>query len=168
MGFVDSPETRERLQLMAEKDWLRGYVLYVSDRPCAFWVGALHQGTFSSDYLGFDSEFAKHSVGTYLVTKVIERFCNGSEGQVACVDFEPGYSQYKEGLANQKWQEVSTYIFAPSLRGISLNLVRTLTVGTDHWLKNILRRTSLLQKIKKQWRTYAAEKSAKPRVAAVQ
>jgi CelD/BcsL family acetyltransferase involved in cellulose biosynthesis len=168
VGFADTVEIRERLQLMAAKDWLRGYVLYVADQPCAFWVGALHQATFSSDYLGYDSEYSKYSAGTYLVTKVIERFCGASDGQVKCVDFEPGYAQYKEGLSNQNWQELSTYIFAPSLKGIGLNLVRTMTVGMDQWLKNLLRRTSLLQKIKKQWRTYVADRSAKQRVAVAQ
>jgi hypothetical protein len=90
VGFFDSAHTREQLRLKAERGWLRGYVLYLADRPCAFWVGDLNGNTFGSDYVGYDPEFASHSPGMYLVVRVIEGFCDGHREGVTDVDFGTG------------------------------------------------------------------------------
>src|SRR5208282_4893805 len=160
VGFMDGPEMRARLRFKAERGWLRGYVLYFAERPCAFWLGDINGTTFGSDYIGYDAEFASHSPGMYLVMKVIEGFCNGNQEGVTAVDFGPGNAQYKEVLSNQRWQETALYIFAPSLRGISLNLVGSSIGGLDQAIKKALTRTSLLQKIKKYWRAHARPKEA--------
>jgi CelD/BcsL family acetyltransferase involved in cellulose biosynthesis len=163
VGFMDSPEMRERLRLKAEKGWLRAYVLYLAERPCAFWIGDMNQGTFGGDYIGYDTEFGKYSPGMFLQTKVIEGFCDGNREGVTAVDFGPGNAQYKELLSNQRWRETSVYIFAPSLKGISLNLVRTLFGGMDQTIKKALARTSLLQRMKKSWRAHVTPKEATQR-----
>jgi hypothetical protein len=161
VGFIDSPKMREGLRLKAEKGWLRAYVLYLAGRPCAFWVGDMNQGTFGGDYVGFDPEFGKYSPGMFLLTKVLEGFCDGNREGVSAVNYGPGYAQYKELLSNQRWQEASVYIFAPSLKGISLNLVRTIVAGMDQTIKRALEGIGLLQKIKKVWRTRVTPKEAK-------
>jgi hypothetical protein len=154
VGFRDTPETREGLRLKAEKGWLRGYVLYFGDRPSAFWLGDVNEGTFGSDCIGYDAEFASHSPGMYLVMKVIEGFCDGNRDGVTGIDFGPGKAQYKEVLSNQTWRETSMYIFAPSLKGVSLNVVRSTIEGLDQGIKKVLAQTNLLQKIKKRWRNH--------------
>jgi len=152
VGFFDTPIARQHLRLHAERGCLRGYVLYLGGDPCAFWIGDINQGTFGSDYLAFDSAFGKYSPGMYLITKVIEGFCDGPREGVTALDFGPGHAQYKEVLSNQEWRETCIYIFAPTIKGISLNLVRTLISGMDQTVKRILVRTKLLQKVKKAWR----------------
>ena len=158
VGFVDSPEMRQGLRLLASNGWLRAYVLYLVERPCAFWIGDINQGTFGSDFIGYDTEFGKYSPGMFLATKVIEGFCNGNREGVTGIDFGPGNAQYKEVLSNQTWRETAVYIFAPTLKGIGLNLVRTLIGGVDQTIKKMLASTGLLQKIKKRWRTHATPK----------
>jgi hypothetical protein len=160
VGFVDGPEMRERLRFKAQRGWLRGYVLYFAERPGAFWLGDINGATFGSDYIGYDAEFASHSPGMYLVMKVIEGFCDGNREGVTGVDFGPGNAQYKEVLSNQRWRETALYIFAPSLKGISLNLVRSSIGGIDQAIKKVLTRTNLLQRIKKHWRAHARPKEA--------
>lgn len=155
VGFFDTPAARNHLRLKAERGWLRGYVLYLGGKPCAFWIGDINQGTFGSDYLAFDAAFGKYSPGMFLITKVIEGFCDGHQDGVTAVDFGPGHAQYKEVLSTHEWRETSIYIFAPTLRGISLNLARTSISGVDQVLKKALARTKLLQKIKKAWRANA-------------
>jgi len=162
VGFVDKPETREHLRLKAERGWLRGYVLYVAERPLAFWIGDINQNTFGSDYLAYDAEFGKYSPGMVLITKVIEGFCDGNREGVSAVDFATGHAQYKEVLSNQRWSEVSVYICAPSAKGIGLNMVRSFIGGMDQAIKKALAHTTLLQKIKKAWRNHAKPKEALP------
>jgi len=158
VGFFDSAGTREQLRLKAEKGWLRGYVLYLAERPCAFWIGDVNGNTFGSDYVGYDAEFANHSPGMYLVVRVIEGFCDCHREGVTEVDFGTGHAQYKQVLSNQEWCETSAYIFAPTFKGVSINLLRSLIVGIDQTVKKALVRTNLLQKVKKVWRGHARPK----------
>ena len=162
VGFIDSPERREQLRFMAERGCLRGYILYIAERPCAFWMGNVNRTTFISDYTAYDPEFEKYSPGMCLILKVIEGFCAGDREGVKEVDFATGYAQYKEVLANREWDEESVYIFAPTIKGISLNLVRSFIVGIDQAVKRALAQTSLLQRIKKRWRVRVTAKKATP------
>jgi hypothetical protein len=160
VGFMDSPVTRDQLRLKAERGWLRAYVLYIAGRPCAFWIGDLNRSTFGSDYLAYDAKFEKYSPGMCLMLKVIEGFCDGNREGVTEIDFATGYAQYKEVLSNRKWEEESVYIFAPSFKGVGLNLVRSLFVGIDQAAKMVLARTNVLQRLKKGWRSRARSKEA--------
>lgn len=158
VGFFDTPALRSQWRLKAERRWLRGYVLYLMGRPSAFWVGDLNEGTFGSDYLAYDAEFGKYSPGMFLIYKAIEDLCMGNSERVSAIDFAPGHAQYKQVLSNQKWSETSVYIFAPRIKAICLNLIRTLVGGTDQAVKSLLVRTNLLQRVKKAWRAHARSK----------
>ena len=72
VGFTSSPQMRQRLEFEAAKGWLRGYVLYFEEKACAFWIGSLYQGTFYSDFIGYDADYAKFSPGLYLVINALE------------------------------------------------------------------------------------------------
>jgi CelD/BcsL family acetyltransferase involved in cellulose biosynthesis len=159
VGFVDCAQTRKQLRLKAARGWLRGFVLYVADRPCAFWLGDINEHTFGSDYIGYDAEFATYSPGMYLVMKVIEGFCDGGREGVSGIDFGTGDAQYKQILSNRGWREVSVYMFAPTLKGISFNLVRTIIGRADQAVKTILVRTKLLRRVKKTWRDHVKLKN---------
>lgn len=160
VGFANTPARREGLRLMAARGWLRAYVLYLGDRPCSYLIGDINQGIFGADYNGFDPEFGKYSPGMFLMTKIIEGFCSAEGERVTGIDFGPGYAQYKEILSNQQWQETAVHIFAPSVKGVSLNLTRTVVAGADRAIKNVLARMGLLSKIKKQLRERARPKEA--------
>lgn len=164
VGFSDSSAMRIRLRLKAEKGWLRAYVLYANGSPKAFWIGTLCQDVFHSDYMGYVPEFAQYSAGTYLVMKVIEGFCaNAANGKVSALDFGLGDSEWKEHLANRCWPDGPVYIFAPSVRGLGLNAVRTPVLLVDRLARNVLERTKLIARVKKFWRnrkTTAEQKEA--------
>ena len=162
VGFADNAGMREGLRLKAERGWLRGYVLYLAGKPSAFWIGDINQDTFGSDYLGYDAELGKYSPGMFLTLKVIEGFCENSGEGVRAVDFATGHAQYKEVLSNQSWTESSTHIFAPTLKGISINAFRSLVGEINRAVKAVLERTNLLRKIKKSWRDRAKPKEASP------
>ena len=158
IGFVDNIETRQRLQLVAQKGWLRTYVLYVGNRPWAFWMGELYQGTFHSGHMGYDPDFSQYSPGMYLIMKVVEGLYHPeSAGQVSEIDFGQGDGEWKTHLANCEWTEGPVYIFAPTLRGLRLNAVRTPIVLADRIGRQALG-TRLLARVKKLWRSRVAYK----------
>lgn len=153
VGFIDTPSMRERLRLQAEKKWLRGYVLYLAGAPCAFWIGTIYGSRFHSDYMGYDSRFSAHSPGMFLIMKVIEGFCGAGAGdKVDRIDFGLGDAQYKEVLGDTMWQEHSFYVFAPSVRGVWLNAVRTPLAFLSFETTRLVEALGGTKKIKRFWR----------------
>jgi Acetyltransferase (GNAT) domain len=153
VGFDTSAAFRERLQLQLTKGWLRAFVLYIEDKPCAFWVGTLYQNIFCSDFMGYDPAYSKHSPGMYLIMQVLEAFCSATgEDRPRQIDFGFGDAQYKTVLANQEWLEASVYIFARSWKGMGINLLRMPTAWLNRWAQEFLAKTSLLLKVKRMWR----------------
>jgi hypothetical protein len=148
VGFSDTPQERERLAMKARKGWLRAYILYIGDRPAAFWVGDVNDATFGSDYLGHDPDFAKYSPGLYLILKVMEDLCS----RVREVDFAAGAAEYKEALSDHEWHEGNAFIFAPSFKGLRLAAARFMIGGLHRTLKKALARLGFLQTLKSAWR----------------
>lgn len=157
VGFENTEAMRGRLNLCAQMGWLRAGVLYLKDRPCAFWIGNVYDGVFVSDFLAFDPEFRDSSPGSYLLIAMIEEFCK--EG-VQAVDFGFGPGEYKERFGNFQLRETSVFIFAPSAKGIALNAMRTVTVLVGNIVKKTLERTNLLPKIKRLWRNRLSQNPA--------
>jgi len=151
VGFVDSPDMRRSLAMTAEKGWLRAYVLYLADNPSAFWLGTLFKGTFRSDYLGYDPAHEDFSPGTFLLTRALEDLCVAG---VREVDFGYGIERYKQQFGKSTWHEGIVHIFAPTCKGVSLNVLRTFVVGTDYFFRKALERTNLLPRLKKAWRVH--------------
>lgn len=148
-GFIRNSEQRERLALGRRRGWLRGIVLHVNDRPCAFWIGSVYKGVFFSEGTGFDPEFRKYEVGTQVFLKLVEKLCR--EG-VKEIDFGLGDALYKQRFGDECWEEGSVYLFAPSLKGKRLNLVRTALEGPALAARRTLTRLGWEQRMKTFWR----------------
>lgn len=159
VGFDVSPQTKAALRVKAQKGWLRTYVLYAADRPLAFWMGDFLEGTFGGNFTAYDPDIARYSPGMYLMTKVIEDFCNAKEAEVTMIDFGPGGAPYKASLGKHDADEAPVHIFSRSLKGVELNLLRSLTAGIHEPMKRALEKTKLLAKIKKAWRNRAGQKA---------
>lgn len=152
-GFQDNPLVRARLELGARKGWLRAYVLYSGDRPCAYWIGMHCGNTFHGEYVGYDPEFRLLSPGIFLMMSVIETFCkNTGADRVREIDFGLGSAEYKAALCNSSWLESAVFIFAPRLKGIRLKLIRTFTCLADEFVRKIMARANLLPQVKRLWR----------------
>lgn len=153
VGFANTSALRQRLHLEAEKGWLRAYILYVGDQPCAFSVGTVYHNTFYSNFLGHDPVYAKYSPGTFLFMRMIEDFCNEN---VRGVDFGFGDALYKQRFGNSVRNEARVHIYARTVKGFQLNLLRTVTALADRLAKKALEKTGLLPRIKRLWRNRVA------------
>jgi hypothetical protein len=152
VGFGDSPAMRDRLRLKAQKGWLRAYILYIANRPIAYWIADLNLRTLGGEFVGYDPDLAQYSPGMCLMTKVIEDMCNDPNHPIEEVDFAQGHAHYKEALSNREWQEAAIYIFARSLKGLRLGFDRLVFGGTDMLAKRLIGHTKLVRRIKKAWR----------------
>jgi hypothetical protein len=152
VGFSDTLVKRRSLQLSARQGRLRGYMLYLNCLPAAFLIGDLYQGTYFCDYMAYDPTFGEYTPGMFLTSKALE-LCSAE--RVAEIDFGRGPAQYKQMLGNNQWNEAPVYIFAESLKGLELNLIKGFTSGINATLRHTLGTTGLFHRIKKTWRARA-------------
>lgn len=152
-GFIDNDENRKRLHLSADRGWLRAYIMYNDEKPIAFWIGAVYQKTFYSKFTGYNQEYKKYEPGTIIFMKMLEDLC---QDDVDGFDFGLGDAFYKKRFGDTNWEEAVVYIFAPTLKGILLNIIRTITILISMLFEKILDRFNLKDKMKKKWRRKVA------------
>ena len=156
-GFYDNQEMRNRLNLSARKQWMRGYVLYAGETPCTFWLGTLYNHVFYLDYTGFDAAFKEYAVGQILFVKMIENLC--AAGSVTGLDFGFGDAEYKQRYGDRNWEETDLYLFNGTPLMLLSNLTRKTVAVARTATKKILKRFALFERIKKYWRQ-SAQKAA--------
>jgi CelD/BcsL family acetyltransferase involved in cellulose biosynthesis len=113
-GVAASPLQRHRLSHAARLGILRSYILYLGDRPIAFRVGYAYRGTYFSQNVGFDPEFAKLQIGIYLFTETIADL--SSEPGITRYDFLYGDAPHKERLSNAARSEQHLYLVPKTLK----------------------------------------------------
>jgi hypothetical protein len=149
VGFIHNAETRRLTSFALANGRFRAYILYIAGRPCAFWNGVRYGNSFFTGTTGNDPAYREHRLGTFLLTKVFEDLCQSG---LDYVDFGFGDAQYKQDFCGDNWDETSFYLFAPSIRGILLNCMRTPILAADRLGRAIVARAALSNKIKRSWR----------------
>ena len=142
LGFVDTPECREQILATAQKGWLRIYILYLGDKPVAFWKGILYGECLQGDHVGYDPAWSKLSPGIFLFLNMIEDL---RKDGVKTVDLGFGDTQFKKDLGNLRCVESQVSIYAPTLRGILLNLLNLSCARVNDSLRFLLHHTSYLE-----------------------
>jgi len=153
-GFVYDEEQRRRALLWARRGSFLGYMMYIGDKPCAYWCGPLYGSVYHLASTAFDPEYRQHEIGTVLLTRVIEDMFNQGR-PVTEVDFGRGDAGYKRTICTDQWQETTVYIFAKSGRSIGINLIRTPILGAGRVVQFVSRRLRFEQRIKTMWRRHA-------------
>lgn len=149
-GFADNDETRQRMMLYAREKRLRAIILYLNGTPIAFWNGFVYGSTFYIWTTGFDPEYKELRPGMFLLQHLFMDLCNE---KVTSVDFGSGDADYKRHLSNAHAQEVSLHLFAPNARGLAMNALRTPLMASAQAGRWVLRKSDLLGKVKKRWRS---------------
>jgi Acetyltransferase (GNAT) domain len=155
VGFSASNSARARLEFLARAGWLRGFVLCLDGKCAAFWIGTLRHDVFVSDYMAYDAGFADYAPGMYLTLRAIEMLANDGPDPARQIDFGLGDQAYKERLTTQAVDEALIYIFAPSLRGLTANALRSSLGRVNFMLKSLLGQTGWLAIAKRDWRALA-------------
>jgi CelD/BcsL family acetyltransferase involved in cellulose biosynthesis len=149
-GFSDTPEQRELALLGLERGWLRAYLLYRSGEPLAFWLCSTYRGTMLIRTTGFDQAYAEHRVGLFLLLRAIEDAI--ADPELRIVDFGQGDAAYKQQLAGESELERDLVVFAPTLRGLRINAVRTPILGGALLARRVLDAGGLTDRVRTGWR----------------
>jgi len=151
VGFADSPCRRTLLQTAAAKGWFRGHILYLNEQPVAYRFALKYGRVYYADGTGYDPRYKDLRVGTFLFIKVLEQLCQ--DQTVDYYDFGFGDASYKESYSNESWQEAAaTYIYAPRLYPLTINLMSALNSWLTLGVTLFLRKTGVIGWIKRMWR----------------
>jgi CelD/BcsL family acetyltransferase involved in cellulose biosynthesis len=135
-GFTGDDQDRALMALGMARGWFRAWVLYLGDRPVAFWHGYAYGGTFTTGCPGFDPAFARDRVGAYLAVRMIEQLC--TEDALHTLDWGAGDAEYKRTLGDAGRQEVDMMIFAPTVAGLRAGFLRLSVAALAHVGKRTL------------------------------
>ena len=161
VGFSDTPETRETIQMAAHRGTLRACVLYLGARPCAFMIGAQYQDTQHGNFLAFDPQFSPYSPGSLLLMRWIEEaFVPNGKQQITQIDLGSGDARYKRSICNHVWIESHIYIFAPTFTSLRLNFQRSLCALLHRAALRLAAKTGILEKVKRLWRSRGCNRGA--------
>lgn len=118
-GLSNTSQTHATLRFFAKKKWLRIYVLYLEDKPCAFLIGQLFKNIFYCQYAGYHPDFTRFSVGSLLTARALD---NLAEAGVEQVDLGEGGQEHNRRLGCQMLEEGTVHVYSPTLRGLWLNV----------------------------------------------
>lgn len=151
-SFVKTDEAVRKLRLLAARGQWRAYVLYVRGAPAAYWVGTRYRSTFYLDHTGRDPAHSRLNpgVGTILFAKMIEDLCSATD--VRNVDFGFGDYPYKRRFGTRSEPTVTLYIFAPTILGVSLNILRTVLAFVERGIARLLQFLGVRSRVKRLWR----------------
>jgi hypothetical protein len=159
VGFVDNDEMRHRLRLMANRGLLRSYILYAGDVPCAFWMATKYCNRVFLDSTGYNPDYKKYEVGTILFLKMIEDLCQ--DKTVKEIDFGLGHASYKERFGDTKSDDCTMFVFAPRVKGIFFNLLRTINSIISTCAQRFLLKIGLYDQFKKKMEDIFGEEHSK-------
>ncbi|HXV34307.1 MAG TPA: GNAT family N-acetyltransferase [Gaiellaceae bacterium] len=159
VGFSDERVQRALTELAMDRAWFRGYVLYLQEKPAAFWHGNAYRGVFGIGATGFDPAFADARPGTYLLMKAVEDLA--SDGSIHTLDFGFGDAEYKRHFGDEcRWEE-DVLLFQPRIRPLALGLTRTAFQGATKAARGAAERAGAVGRLRQRRRSRAAEQATR-------
>lgn len=149
-GFIGNIETRKLIGLAMEKGWYRSAILYIEDKPVAFWDGRKYRRTFYTDTTGYRPELYHARPGLFLLLSLLRDLC--ADDQVDVLDFGLGDAQYKRSLCNREWHEARIHVYSRRWRGVSINVGLTATAAAASFARRTLDEFELASRVKRSWR----------------
>lgn len=108
MAVADTERLRSKLLFLAERGWLRAYLLKCGGKGCAFITGWQYGSRFYHAMLGFDPAWSSYSVGTVLQWLVLEDLYKTNTPEL--YDFGTS-AEYKKLFSTESYQEAVVWLF---------------------------------------------------------
>ena len=160
VGFFDNAAARDQISLYTIRGAFRGYILYIKNQPCAFWYGNRYGAIFFVGMTAFDPQYSDYEIGTILLVKMFEDLVQNGAG-LTHFDFGLGEAAYKSKFSTEIWEEATLHIFAPTMRSIGINLVRTPILMGRNLAQSALKRLQWEGRIKRFLRGRRAASATK-------
>ncbi len=107
-GLRETEVLKQSFRFLAERGWLRCYLLWCGEEACAFMICNQRNGICRSPTIGYDPRWEKYSVGTTLQFLVIEDLFVYDRPDI--FDFGTGAGGQKEFFGNTFFFDTDIYI----------------------------------------------------------
>jgi Acetyltransferase (GNAT) domain len=142
---------RRNLRFLAERGWLRCYLLWCGKEVCAFMICHQRNGVCHSPTIGYDPRWERFSAGTILQLLVIEDLF--TYDRPALFDFGSGAGAQKEFFGNTHYLDADIYLLRRrAYAHVACSIHRTsnsLTMGTTRLLEGLHLKKRLKRFIRK-------------------
>lgn len=116
-GLPDGPAALAEMRSLAERDAVRGWVMFLDERPISYLYAPAEGDTLLYLYLGYDPEYAALSPGTVLQLEAMRGLME--EGRFALFDFTEGESQHKQMFATGSTECFDLLLVRPTLANLA-------------------------------------------------
>jgi Acetyltransferase (GNAT) domain len=157
-AYSGNPLELGLIELGLRRRWFRTWMLYLRDRPVAFWPGTAYAGTFTTGTPGYDPDHTKDRVGTYTMLRMVEDLC--AAGDVTRLDFGPGDAEYKSAFGTAERIESDVFVMRRGLRPVAVNLAATTLSLVNGWGRHLAEETAWGHRLKRAWRGRMAARRA--------
>ena len=119
VSLLDGHVQSALVDLAREKGWLRVWMLYIDDRPVAFWWGIAYAGVLCIGSPGYLPEFAKDRVGYYVLRRMLEDAAD--DPHTTSIDFGTRDADYKERFGDLRSEVSDVLLFARRPRALAVH-----------------------------------------------
>jgi len=155
-GIRDTDKFKKELKFIANRGWLRSYLLKCGGVGCSFIIGYQDPKNFYHVDIAYDSDWKKFGVGSILNFLAIEDLFKYNTPHI--FDFND-YAEYKGFFSNTSYTEAEIYLFPKRAYTLFVqSLYHTFSI-LDKSIRNILEHLHLKRKIKRMIRSLSMSKS---------
>jgi hypothetical protein len=124
------------LRFLAERGWLRSYVLQCDGVPCAFILGHQYGSCYYAEWVAVDDAWRRYSAGTVILVLVLEDLFK--ENPPEFYDFG-NHVKFQENFATESYPEATVWLFRrrayPMLASSIYCACDAITTGTGSLLE---------------------------------
>ncbi len=117
-GLPDGDDARAATRALADRDMMRGWILFLDGRPVSYLYAPAEEDTLIYAYLGYDPAFADLSPGTVLQLEALRTLM--AERRFRVFDFTEGDGQHKRQFATGAVDCVDLLLLRPTLANRAL------------------------------------------------
>lgn len=154
VGYSGNVLDLSLIRLGLDRHWFCAWILYLRNRPVAFWSGTAYANTFSITATGFDPEYMKHGVGRYTMFRMFEDLCAADD--IRWLDFGSGDADYKAEFGSVSCTESDVFLVRRGLRPVTINLAVTVFSFVNGWGRHLAQDTGWGRRLKRAWRNSRA------------
>jgi CelD/BcsL family acetyltransferase involved in cellulose biosynthesis len=155
-GLPDTDTFRQELAERAERDSVRGHILFLDQKPIAYQYCPASGTVITCERLGYDPEYRQHSPGLVLLLLTLERLF--TEKRFDIFDFGKGEYSYKETMATSSVPCADIYYLRRTMSNLALVFCHATIEVCSTTLSSISERLGLRRKLKKVLRSHYGRK----------
>jgi CelD/BcsL family acetyltransferase involved in cellulose biosynthesis len=130
VGLPETAAFQAELLARAERDAMRGYLLFHHDAPIAYGYCTVKGDCLRFQHIGYDPAYRDWGVGNVLIAEALR--CAIGENRFAIIDFGSGEAQYKRVFATGSLGCATVFFFRPTVgRLLGVAAHRACTAASD-------------------------------------